>query len=107
MAFDRASSSHYGVLRKCGPPKRATQEVDSPAKHSAVIALRRLPHPERDGGVVVEDQPVSEPVKHLSHPERDGDGRRFNIPAVRRLALDMPELMEEVVAFIERRTAPE
>jgi hypothetical protein len=50
MAFDRASSSHYGVLRKCGPPKRATQEVDSPVKHSAVVALRRLSHPERHGG---------------------------------------------------------
>jgi hypothetical protein len=26
-------------------------------------------------------------------------------PLIRRLSLDMPELMEEVVAFIERRTA--
>jgi hypothetical protein len=68
-----------------GPPNPATQEVDSPAKQSAVVALRRLTHPERDGGVVVGDDPIS--------------------PLIRRLSLDMPELMEEVVAFIERRAA--
>ena len=28
--------------------------------HSAVVALRRLSHPEREGGVVVEGNPVSE-----------------------------------------------
>ena len=29
-------------------------------EHSAVVALHRLSHPERNGGVVVEDNPVSE-----------------------------------------------
>jgi len=85
-------------------PKPATQEVDSPVKHSAAVALRRLVHPGRDGGVVVEDDPVSAPFK----PER-GDGVVVGgdpiSPLIRRLALDMPELMEEVVAFIERRIA--
>jgi len=63
---------------------------------SAAVALRRLAHPERDGGAVVEE-PVSEPI----NPERDDPIS----PLLRRLSLDMPELMEEVVAFIERRTA--
>ena len=36
-----------------------TKEVDSSLDH-AVVALHRLSHPERDGGVVVEDNPVSE-----------------------------------------------
>ena len=70
---------------------------------SAAVALRRLAHPERDGGAVVEE-PVSEPI----NPERDGGvvvGGDPISPLVRRLSLDMPELMEEVVAFIERRTA--
>ena len=44
---------------------------------SAAVALRRLAHPGRDGGVVVEDAPASEPIRRL----------------------------EEAVAFIERRTA--
>jgi hypothetical protein len=30
------------------------------AEHSAVVALHRLSHPERNGDVVVEDNPVSE-----------------------------------------------
>ena len=63
---------------------------------SAAVALRRLAHPERDGSAVVEE-PVSEPI----NPERDDPIS----PLLRRLSLDMPELMEEVVAFIERRTA--
>jgi hypothetical protein len=62
---------------------------------SAAVALRRLAHPERDGSAVVEE-PVSEPI----NPERDDPIS----PLLRRLSLDMPELMEEVVAFIERRT---
>jgi hypothetical protein len=36
-----------------------TKEVDS-SSDRAVVALHRLSHPERDGGVVVEDNPVSE-----------------------------------------------
>jgi hypothetical protein len=73
-------------------------------KHSAVVALRRLSHPERDGAVVVEDDPASEPI----NPERDGGvvlGDDPLSPLIRRLSTDMPELMEEVVTFIERRTA--
>jgi hypothetical protein len=36
-----------------------TMEVDSSLDH-ALVALHRLSHPEREGGVVVEDNPVSE-----------------------------------------------
>jgi hypothetical protein len=63
---------------------------------SAAVALRRLAHPGRDG-VVVGDAPVSEPI----NPEQ-GDPLS---PLIKRLSCDMPELMEEVVAFIGRRTA--
>ena len=85
-----------------GPPKPATQEVDSPVEHSAVVALRRLTHPERDGGLAVEDDSATKPISS----ERGvvvGDDPIS--PLIRRLSLDMPKLMEEVVAFIERRTA--
>ena len=71
---------------------------------SAAVALRRLAHPERDGGVVLEDAPVSEPI----NPERGGGvavGDDPISPLLRRLSINMPELMEEVVAFIERRIA--
>ena len=44
---------------------RVMRPVDSPVKHSALIALHRLTHPERDGGVVVEDGPVSELIRRL------------------------------------------
>jgi hypothetical protein len=81
-----------------------TQPVDQ--RHgSADAALRRLAHPERDGGV--EDAPASEPI----NPGRDGGVAVADDPAsqvsqlIRRLSLDMPELLEEVVALIERRTA--
>jgi hypothetical protein len=37
-----------------------TPELDSPLEHGAVVELRRLSHHERDGDVVVEDNPVSE-----------------------------------------------
>jgi hypothetical protein len=87
-----------------GPPNLATQEVDSSMKHSAVVALRRLSHPERDGTLVVEDDAATEPI----NPRRSGGvvvGDDPISPLIRRLSLDMPELMEEVVAFIERRTA--
>jgi hypothetical protein len=70
---------------------------------SAAVALPRLAHPGRDGAVVVEDNPGSEPI----NPERGGGvvGDDPISPLLRRLSIDMPELMEEVVAFIERRTA--
>ena len=81
-----------------------TQPVNIEQRHgSAAVALRRLAHPERDGSAVVEE-PVSEPI----NPERDGgvvmEGDPIS-PLVRRLSTEMPELMEEVVAFIERRIA--
>jgi hypothetical protein len=85
-----------------GPTKPATEEVDSPVEHSAVVALRRLTHPARDGGLVVQDDPTTKTI----NPGRDvvvGDDPIS--PLIRRLSLDMPKLMEEVVAFIERRTA--
>jgi hypothetical protein len=71
---------------------------------SAAVALRRLAHPGRDRAIVAEDHSVSEPI----NPER---GRGVVVeddpisPLLRRLSLEMPELMGEVVAFIERRTA--
>ena len=76
-----------------------TQSVNiEQRRESAAIALRRLAHPGRDGAVVVEDDPVSE-------PERVVVGDDPISPLLRRLSIDMPELTEEVVAFIERRTA--
>jgi hypothetical protein len=83
-----------------------TQSVDAEYQRhgSAAVALRRLVHPGRDGGVVVEDDPVSEPI----NPER-GDGVAMGddpiSPLIGRLSLEMPKLMEEVIAFIERRIA--
>jgi hypothetical protein len=70
---------------------------------SAAVALRRLIHPRRDG-IVVEDAPGSGPIDL----ERNGGvvvGDDPLSPLIRRLSTDRPELMEEVVAFIERRTA--
>jgi hypothetical protein len=82
-----------------------TQPVDLDQRHgSAAVALRRFAHPGRDGGV--EDAPASEPI----NPGRDGGVAVADDPAsqvsqlIRRLSLDMPELLEEVVALIERRT---
>ena len=66
---------------------------------SAAVALRRLAHPGRDGAVVVEDDPVSEPI----NPERVVVRDDPISPLLRRLSIEMPELMGEVVAFIERR----
>jgi hypothetical protein len=63
-----------------GPPSPAI----SPVKHSAVVAMLRLAHPARDDSAVVGDE-ISQLFK--------------------RLALDRPELLEEVVAFLEHRTA--
>jgi hypothetical protein len=81
-----------------------TQPVNIEQRHgSAAVALRRLAHPGRDGGVAVEDAPASEPI----NPGLDGgvvvEGEISEL--FKRLSRDMPELMEEVVAFIERRTA--
>ena len=67
---------------------------------SAAVALRRLAHPGRDGA---EADSVSEPI----NPDRGGGavGDDPISPLLRRLSIEMPELMEEVVAFVERRAA--
>ena len=73
-----------------------TQSVNiEQRRESAAIALRRLAHPGRDGA---EADPV---------PDRGGGavGDDPISPLLRRLSIDMPELTEEVLAFIERRTA--
>ena len=76
-----------------------TQSVNIEQRRgSAAVALRRLAHPGRDGA---EADPVSEPIT----PARGGGvvGDDPISPLLRRLSIEMPELMEEVVAFIERR----
>jgi hypothetical protein len=60
------------------------QPDNTERRGSAALALRRLTHPERDGGVG-EQYPVSQLIK--------------------RLARDMPGLLEEVVSLVERRIA--
>ena len=78
-----------------GPGPAMTQPVDVEYQRrgSATVALRRLAHPGRDGA---EADPV---------PDRGGGavGDDPISPLLRRLSMEMPELMEEVVAFIERR----
>jgi hypothetical protein len=51
---------------------------------SAAVALCRLTHPKRDGGAA-EEHPVSQ--------------------LIRRIARDMPELLEEIAALVEHRIA--
>ena len=80
------------------PAMTQTVSVEYQRHGSAAIALRRLAHPGRDGA---EADPVSEPI----NPERVVVGDDPISPLLRRLSIDMPELTEEVVAFIERRTA--
>jgi hypothetical protein len=62
-------------------------EIDDMRHGSAAVALRRLTHPERDGrdGAAVVASELSELIWLLS--------------------INRPEMMEEIVAFIERRTA--
>ena len=95
-----------GQLKPAQPQHQETPAMTQPVsveyqRHgSAAVALRRLAHPGRDGA---EADPVSEPIT----PARGGGvvGDDPISPLLRRLSIDMPELMEEVVAFIERRTA--
>jgi hypothetical protein len=94
-----------------GPPKPArpqhqetneeglamTQSVNAEyQRRGSAVALRRLALPERDGGAVVEE-PVSEPID----PGRDGGAVVEDelLGLFKRLSRDLPELMEEVVAF--------
>ena len=92
-----------GQLKPAQPQHQETPAMTQPVnieqrRGSAAIALRRLAHPGRDGAVVVEDDPVSEPI----NPKRAVGDDPIS-PLLRRLSIEMPELMEEVVAFIERR----
>jgi hypothetical protein len=83
------------------PARAQSVNVEYQRHGSAAVALRRLAHPERDGA---EADPVSEPI----NPERGGGavvGDDPISPLLRRLSIEMPELMEEVVAFVERRAA--
>jgi hypothetical protein len=95
-----------GPLRPARPQHQETDEEPvniEQGRGSAAVALRRLAHPERDGSAVAEE-PVSEPI----NPEQSGGvvaGDDPMTPLTRRLSIDMPELMEEVVAFIEPRAA--
>jgi hypothetical protein len=85
-----------------GPAMTQSVNIEHQQHGSAAVALRRLAHPGRNGAVLVEDDPVSEPI----NPERGGGvvvGDDPISPLLRRLSIDLPELMEEVVAFIERR----
>jgi hypothetical protein len=85
------------------PAMTQSVNVEYQRHGSAAIALRRLAHAGRNGGVVVGDEPVSEPI----NPDRGGGAMGDDpiSPLIRRLSIDMPELMGEVVAFIERRIA--
>jgi len=92
-----------GQLKPAQPQHQETPAMTQPVnieqrRGSAAIALRRLAHPGRDGA---EADPVSEPI----NPERVVVRDDPISPLLRRLSIEMPELMEEVVAFIERRTA--
>jgi hypothetical protein len=128
-SFEKPPKPALPQHQETGEDGAITQSIDIEYERrgSAAVALRRLVHPGRDGGavaeddlvsepinpqrgggVLVEDGPVSESIKRLSHPERDGGAVVGDDPIsqlFRRLSLDMPELMEEVVTFIERRTA--
>jgi hypothetical protein len=92
-------------LPACGVLQPAmTQPVDRDQRHgSAAVALRRLAHPGRDG---VQDAQASQPINHGRDDIAVEDDPASQISQlIRRLSVDMPELLEEVVALIERRTA--
>jgi hypothetical protein len=100
----KPAEPHHQEANEEGPAMTQSVNLEYERHGSAAVALRRLARPGRDGSVVVEDGPVSEPINH----EGDGAfaaGTDAISQLLRRLSLDMPELIEEVVAFIERRTA--
>jgi hypothetical protein len=83
------------------PPKPATQEVDSPVEHSAIVALHRLSHPERNGGVVVEANPVSELMRQavvfIEHWNAELNERDGGVP---------PRLTESVAPAVLEQATP-
>jgi hypothetical protein len=90
-----------GQLKPAQPQQQETPtmtqsvNVEYQRHGSAAVALRRLARPGRDGA-------GADPV-----PDRGGGavGDDPISPLLRRLSIEMPELMEEVVAFIEGRAA--
>ena len=65
---------------EAGPPPHQETNEEGPAmtqpvieqrRGSAAVALRRLAHPGRDGGAVVGDNPVSEPINPRRAPGRE------------------------------------
>jgi hypothetical protein len=92
-------------LPACGV-LRPVMTVDLDQRHgSAAVALRRLANPGRDGGV--QEAPASEPInlgRDAGVAVEDDLSSQIS-QLIRRLSVDMPELLEEVVALIERRTA--
>jgi hypothetical protein len=93
-------------LPACGVLHPAmSHPVDLDQRHgSAAVALRRLAHPGRDG---VLGAPAPEPInlKRGDGVAVDDDRASQISQLIRRLSVDMPELLDEVVALIERRTA--
>jgi hypothetical protein len=78
----KPARSQHQETNEEGPATSQSVNVEYQRHGSAAVALRRLAHPGRDGPVIAE----------LSQ-------------LIRRLALDMPELLEEIVTLVERRTA--
>jgi hypothetical protein len=65
-----------------GPPKPATQEMVSPVKHSAVVAMLRLAHPGRDDGAVVgDDYPSRSTLREVAGGSRRCARRRCGGPS--------------------------
>ena len=68
-------------------------------EHSAVVALHRLSHPERNGAAVVEDNPVSELMRQaVVFIER------WNAELIEREDGAAPRLTESVASALEQAT---
>jgi hypothetical protein len=99
-----------GTLKPARPQHQETSEEGPTTtrpvnlergRGSAAVALHRLAHPGRDGNAVVEDAPASEPI----NPGRDNGVVLEMSQLIERLSIEMPELLEEIVALVEHRTA--